>query len=79
MARQHQKVTPSEGRRVIRMKRLREKYPYSESSIYDQIKKGLFPAPFSLIQGGRARGWFEDEIDEYLAARATSEKGGRDD
>jgi predicted DNA-binding transcriptional regulator AlpA len=79
MSKQHHKRSEEKGRRVIRMKRLREKYPYSESSIYDQIKKGLFPAPFALIQGGRARGWFEDEIDEYLAARATSEKGGRDD
>jgi predicted DNA-binding transcriptional regulator AlpA len=79
MARQHQKTKLNEGRRVIRMRRLREKYPFSESSIYDQIKKGRFPAPFTLTEGGRARGWFEDEIDEYLAARAASEKGGRDD
>ena len=79
MARKHQKITPNEGRRVIRMRRLREKYPFSESSIYDQIKKGQFPAPFTLTEGGRARGWFEDEIDEYLAARAASEKEGRDD
>ena len=79
MAKQQDKETRDNSRRVIRMKRLREKYPYSESSIYDQIKRGLFPAPFPLVEGGRARGWFEDEIDEYLAARAASSKGGHDD
>lgn len=78
MSRRHEKVIPNEGRRVIRMKRLLEKYPYSESSIYAQIKRGLFPAPFALIEGGRARGWFEDEIDQYLSARENSVKGERD-
>jgi predicted DNA-binding transcriptional regulator AlpA len=79
MSRRHEKVITNEGRRVIRMKRLLEKYPYSESSIYSQIKRGLFPSPFALVEGGRARGWFEDEIDQYLSARENSEKGGRDD
>ena len=79
MSKQSQKGSAVNQRRVIRMKRLREKYPYSESSIYDQIKRGLFPAPFPLVEGGRARGWFEDEIDEYLAARAASSKGEHDD
>jgi predicted DNA-binding transcriptional regulator AlpA len=79
MSKQSQKGSAVKQRRVIRMKRLREKYPYSESSIYDQIKRGLFPAPFPLVEGGRARGWFEDEIDEYLTARAASSKGEHDD
>jgi len=79
MSKQQGKETRNDSRRVIRMKRLKEKYPYSDSSIYDQVKKGLFPAPFALVEGGRAKGWFEDEIDDHLAERAASKKGGRDD
>ncbi len=79
MSKQEDKKNRSNGRRVIRMKRLKEKYPYSESSIHAQVKKGLFPAPFPLIEGGRAKGWFEDEIDNYLAERAAANKVGRDD
>jgi predicted DNA-binding transcriptional regulator AlpA len=54
------------GRRIIRMAQLRQKYPVSESQIFLLIKKGTFPKPFALAPGGRAVGWFEDEIDAYL-------------
>ncbi len=55
------------NRRIIRMSQLRQKYPVSESQIFSLIKRGRFPRPFALAPGGRAVGWFEDEIDEYLA------------
>jgi len=52
--------------RIIRMRDLIEKVGYAESTIYALIKEGKFPAPFKLTPGGRANGWFEDTIDEYL-------------
>ena len=60
-------VSAPNSRRVIRMSQLRQKYPVSESQIFSLMKKGIFPKPFALVPGGRAVGWFEDEIDEYLA------------
>lgn len=54
-------------RRVIRMAQLRQKYPFSESHIYSLIKRGMFPKPFPLVPGGRAVGWYEDTIDEFLS------------
>jgi predicted DNA-binding transcriptional regulator AlpA len=36
------------------------------------IKQGRFPAPFRLTEGGRAVGWFEDEIIAHQTARATA-------
>ena len=53
--------------RIIRMRELREKLKLSPSHLYSLISKGLFPAPFPLIQGGRATGWDESDIDNYLA------------
>ena len=79
MSKQHQQSKARTDRRIIRMKRVREKYPLSESSIYEKIKRGLFPAPFTLSEGGRARGWFEDEIDDYLEKLAVSQKGDHDE
>ena len=52
--------------RIIRMRDLIEKVGYAESTIYALIKDGKFPAPFKLTPGGRANGWFEHTIDEYL-------------
>jgi len=52
--------------RIIRMRDLIEKVGYAESTIYALIKEGKFPAPFKLTPGGRANGWFEDTIDDYL-------------
>ena len=52
--------------RIIRMRELIEKVGYAESTIYALIKDGKFPAPFKLTPGGRANGWFEHTIDEYL-------------
>lgn len=53
-------------RRIIRMAQLRAKFPLSESHIYGLIKQGKFPKPFPLVPGGRATGWYEDTIDEFL-------------
>lgn len=63
-------------RRIIRMTQLREKYPLSESHIYSLIKQGLFPKPFALVPGGRAVGWYEDTVDDYLANCEFKSSGG---
>ena len=55
------------SRRIRRMAHLRTRYPFSESHIYSLIKQGKFPKPFPLIPGGRAKGWYEDVIDEFFA------------
>lgn len=41
----------------------------SKTTIYDRIKKGEFPAQAKLLDGSRTAGWFEDEIEDYLAKR----------
>ncbi len=63
-------------RRIIRMAQLREKYPLSESHIYSLIKQGLFPKPFPLVPGGRAVGWYEETVDDYLSTREINALGG---
>lgn len=54
---------------IIRMRELREKLRLSPSHIYALISRGLFPAPFPLVPGGRAKGWDEAEVDAYLNSR----------
>ena len=54
---------------VLRMKDLPKKIGFQPSTIYELIAKGKFPAPFKLVQGGRAAGWLEATIDDWIAAR----------
>tara|TARA_B110001450_G_scaffold205345_1_gene195222 strand:- start:370 stop:555 length:186 start_codon:yes stop_codon:yes gene_type:complete len=52
------------------MKELPSKTGFQPSTIYELISKGKFPAPFKLIPGGRAAGWFETTIDDWMAKQA---------
>jgi len=54
---------------VLRMKDLPKKIGYQPSTIYELIAKGKFPPPFKLVQGGRAAGWLEATIDDWIASR----------
>lgn len=55
--------------RILRMQELINKVGYAQSTIYGLVKEGKFPPPFKLTPGGRANGWFEHIIDEYLHKR----------
>ena len=59
---------------ILRMKDLPKKIGFQPSTIYELIAKGKFPPPFKLIQGGRAAGWFESTIDEWLIDQAENPK-----
>ncbi len=60
--------------RILRMRELTEKLSLSDGHIYALIHKNLFPRPFRLIDGGRAMGWLESEVDSWLDQRLRDEK-----
>tara|TARA_B100000989_G_scaffold32248_1_gene20560 strand:+ start:260 stop:490 length:231 start_codon:yes stop_codon:yes gene_type:complete len=55
--------------RIIRMKELVSKVGYARSTIYALIKEGRFPKPFKLVPNGRANGWLEETINEWIDHR----------
>ena len=57
--------------RIIRMNELVDKVGYARSTLHALVKDGQFPAPFKLTPNGRAIGWFENTIDQWLQERAT--------
>ena len=57
---------------ILRMKDLPKKIGYQPSTIYQLISKGQFPTPFKLTPGGRAAGWLESTIDEWISSRASN-------
>jgi prophage regulatory protein len=55
-------------RRVLRLPGVEAKSGLRRDSIYRLGKAGKFPKPVKLSE--KASGWFEDEIDAWLAERA---------
>ena len=55
------------GRRILRSPEVEDRTQRSRVQCWRDIKAGKFPAPVQL--GPNSVGWFEDEIDAWLAAR----------
>ncbi len=53
-------------RNIIRRTEVLKRTGKATSTIYEQIRKGLFPKPVKL--GPRSVGWVEDEVDDHVAA-----------
>ena len=63
-------VTESKKRapgRFLRLPEVIARTGLSRSTIYLRLDQGRFPPPVSL--GGRAVGWIESEIDEWMRNR----------
>jgi prophage regulatory protein len=52
---------------ILRLPEVKKSTGLSRSTIYLRIVQGTFPKPVSL--GGRAVGWLEAEIQEWLQQR----------
>lgn len=52
---------------MLRLPAVKARTGLSRSTIYLRIAEGRFPTPVSL--GGRAVGWVEGEIAEWIAAQ----------
>ena len=63
-------VIEQETRAAVRFLRLPEvlaRTGLSRSTIYVRLDQGRFPRPVSL--GGRAVGWIEEEVEEWIRER----------
>jgi prophage regulatory protein len=52
---------------ILRLPTVKARTGLSRSTIYVRVSEGTFPKPISL--GGRAVGWLEAEIQEWLQQR----------
>jgi prophage regulatory protein len=62
--------------RVIRHNQVCQKMQISSAKLFDMVAKGQFLKPFTLVPGGRAVGFLESDVDQWILERkAASEKG----
>jgi prophage regulatory protein len=55
--------------RLLRLPRVLEITGLRKTQILDAVKDGRFPRPTTILAGGRAHGWPESEIAEYVQSR----------
>jgi prophage regulatory protein len=61
---------------ILRLPAVKASTGLSRSTIYLRVSKGTFPKPVSL--GGRAVGWLEAEIQDWLAGRIEASRKAAD-
>jgi predicted DNA-binding transcriptional regulator AlpA len=54
---------------VIRHKAVCQKLQISSAKLFDMVAKGQFLKPFTLIPGGRAVGFLERDVDQWVLER----------
>ena len=57
---------------ILRLPAVKDRTGLSRSTIYLRISEGKFPKPVSL--GGRAVGWVEVEIEDWLTQQITTSR-----
>ena len=64
-------TTPHKSKsiQVIRHAQVCTKLQISSAKLFDLIAKGVFPRPFTLVPGGRARGHLESDVDQWILDR----------
>ena len=65
--------------RILRWPEVQSREGFSKSYAYVLQSKGLFPKPIRLIEGGRAMGYIESEITQYIEVRINLSRGVSDE
>jgi len=55
--------------RIIRHNQVCQKLQISSAKLFDMVAKKQFLKPFRIIPGGRAVGWLEQEVDQWILDR----------
>ena len=76
MVQEHLNGAPSSEIRtcinVVRHSQVRKKLQVSSAKLFDMIARGQFPKPFPIVPNGRAVGWLEYEVDQWILNRKNS-------
>jgi prophage regulatory protein len=62
---------------IVRHKDVKQKLKISSAKLFDMVAKGLFPKPFPIVPGGRAVGWLETDVNQWIENQKNTSSGGR--
>ena len=66
-------------RRFLRRKEVEHITGLSKASLYRKAAVGEFPRPYDLSGCGRASGWLEEEVLNWIETRVAARKGSEKD
>ncbi len=56
--------------RLLRLPEVKARIGLQTTQIYEYMERGIFPKSVKLCPSGRAVGWLESEINDWISARA---------
>ncbi|MGA2171263.1 MAG: AlpA family phage regulatory protein [Terracidiphilus sp.] len=62
-------------RKMLKLRNVLDKIPYSKAKLYELIAKGKFPEQLHL--GGSGSFWLEEEVEEWLEGHIAAERAVR--
>ena len=62
-------INNKQPEKLLRWPEVQARVGFCKSYSYVLQKKGIFPMSVKLIEGGRATGYLESEINEFISAR----------
>lgn len=54
---------------ILRIDDVMDRTGLAKSTINLAVREGRFPQPFKILQGGRAIGFYEEEVNEWIKSR----------
>ena len=69
--------SPHQDISIVRHKDVKQKLKISSAKLFDMVAKGLFPKPFPIVPGGRAVGWLETDVNQWIENQKNTSSGGR--
>lgn len=60
---------------IVRHNQVKRKLQVSSAKLYAMVADGLFPRPFQLIPGGRAKGWLEADVNQWIIEQKRRSEG----
>jgi prophage regulatory protein len=54
---------------ILRKLEVQRRTSMGKTQLGEAIRRGIFPKGVPIFEDGRALGWFEDEIDNYIESR----------
>ena len=69
---------PPAPERILRMSEVTKRTGISKSQVHILMNDGRFPKSFPLVPGGRAVGWYESVIDEWIRDRDEKKQNNKE-
>jgi prophage regulatory protein len=65
-------MNDSKPKRILRLPDVKVRAGLGTTALYSRMREGAFPRPVSL--GGRAVGWLESDIDDWIESRVATSR-----